>query len=128
MPGLNRRRTRHTSDDLFPTQAEDSGPASKKARSKKDNNRSSRAEAVDPDGENLLEDDNLLVTTIRRAGLLVKTGKEPNVLTSDQAVFVKKINKDISTHLEYPGNIQVGDGVIIIIVRTGLEQMMNYNC
>ena len=109
MPGLNRRRTRHTSDDLFPTQADDSGPASKKPRSKRDN-RSSRAEVVDPDGENLLEDDNLLVTTIRRAGLLVKTGKEPNVLTSDQAVFVKKINKDISTHLQYPGNIEVRGG------------------
>ena len=111
MPGLNRRRTRHTSDDLFPTQADDSGPANKKARSK-------RAEAVDPDGENLLEDDNLLVTTIRRAGLLVKTGKEPNVLTSDQAVFVKKINKDISTHLQYPGNIEVRVEVARTIVKT----------
>lgn len=106
MPVPTRRRTRNKSDDLLiPTQADVSaGPSAKKAKTTK--KLKERTES-DPDKENVLKDKNILVETVTRAGLILKTGKEANILTKDQAVFLKAAHKDITTHIQYPQNVQV---------------------
>ena len=100
MPVTARRRTRNKSDELIPTQADTSkGPTPKKAKTK-------RTES-DPDKENVVKDDNILVETMFKAGYILKMGGESNILTKDQAVFLKAAHKDITTHIQYPENVQV---------------------
>ena len=54
---------------------------------------------MDPDLENVLADKSLLVECLTKAGMVVKVKEE-------QAIFLKKFNKDISTALDYPDNIE----------------------
>ena len=71
-------------------------PASKRSR---------KSIVLDSDQENVLADHSLLVECLTNAGMVVKMGDEQNILKEDQAIFLKKFNKDISTALDYPENI-----------------------
>ena len=107
MPGVVKRRTRNSSGggpgplqpQLITSQAVSADvtlPASKRSR---------KSTTVDPDLENVLADKSLLVECLTKAGMVVKVKEEQNVLKEDQAIFLKKFNKDISTALDYPDNI-----------------------
>lgn len=52
-----------------------------------------------------IEDGSLLVETLSKHHLLLCSGGKPHQLGVDQASFIKSFSKDISTHLEYPNNI-----------------------
>ena len=68
--------------------------------------RSRKSTVLDSDQENVLADKSLLVEFLTNAGMLVKIGEEQNILKDDQAIFLKKFNKDISTALDYQENIE----------------------
>ena len=107
MPGVVKRRTRNSSGGGPPLQpqlitsqavsADVTLPASKRVK---------KSTTVDPDLENVLADKSLLVECLTKAGMVVKVKEEQNVLKEDQAIFLKKFNKDISTALDYPDNIE----------------------
>jgi len=65
----------------------------------------SKKTSGDPELENVLSDRSLLVESLTNAGMIVKTGADQNLLKFDQAIFLKKFNKDITTVEEYPENI-----------------------
>ena len=91
MPGGVKRRSRNASggQSLLP------GNVSMNKRSK----------LLDPDLENAVTEKTLLLESLNNAGMIVKNGDDPNVLKEDQAIFLKKFNKDITTAIEYPENI-----------------------
>ena len=64
-----------------------------------------RSKLLDPDMENAVTEKTLLLESLNNAGMIVKNGDDPNVLKEDQAIFLKKFNKDITTAIEYPENI-----------------------
>ena len=91
---VGRRRTRTNSgEQLIVSQA----IPSKRVKKSRDE--------VDQDKENALVDKSLLVECLTNAGMIVKRGEEQNVLKEDQAIFLKKFKKDISTALDYPENL-----------------------
>ena len=53
-----------------------------------------------------MADKSLLVEFLTNAGMVVKIGEEQNILKEDQAIFLKKFNKDIPTALDYLENIE----------------------
>jgi len=66
-----------------------------------------RSNASVKDSENdLLEESCLLTQCLKKAGFLVKGEGSDNLLQCDQAVFLKKFIKDVSTDLTYPENIE----------------------
>ena len=94
--GTGRRRSRNASTELSLV-SEDNPSATKKARPS--------VSTEDPELDCALEDSSLLYTSLKAAGLVVRTGDRPNLLLCDQAVFLKKFHKDVSTHRDYPENI-----------------------
>ena len=64
-----------------------------------------RTKLLDPDLENAVTEKTLLLESLNNAGMIVKNGDVQNVLKEDQAIFLKKFNKDITTAIEYPENI-----------------------
>ena len=87
--GTGRRRSRKTSTELSLV-SEDNPSATKKARPS--------VSTEDPELSSALEDSSLLYTSLKAAGLVVRAGDTPNLLLCDQAVFLKKFHKDVSTH------------------------------
>ena len=54
----------------------------------------------------VLLDKSILMTSLKDAGYIVKNGDCPNVLKEDQAIFLKKFIRDITTQSDYPENIE----------------------
>ena len=54
----------------------------------------------------VLLDKSILMTSLKDAGYIVKNGDCPNVLKEDQAIFLKKFIRDITTQSDYPESIE----------------------
>ena len=61
----------------------------------------------DDTSSNVLNDKSVLMKSLIDAGFIVKTGSFVNVLSEDQAIFLKKFVKDITTQETYPDNIDI---------------------
>ena len=54
----------------------------------------------------VLLDKSILMTSLKDAGYIVKNCDSPNVLKEDQAIFLKKFIRDITTQSDYPESIE----------------------
>ena len=54
----------------------------------------------------VLSDKSVLMKSLKDAGLIVKTGSVANILTVDQAIFLKNFIKDVTTQEDFPENIE----------------------
>jgi len=90
MPGLaGRRRTRTSSGDLL------SAPTTSAGR--KSNNKVPRLEVEeDPELIEAFDDGSVLCRSLKQCGLVVRKGKTPNLLLTDQEVFLKKFKREMA--------------------------------
>ena len=91
MPGLaGRRRTRTSSGDLL------SAPTPASA-GRKSNNKVPRLEVEeDPELIEAFDDGSVLCRSLKQCGLVVRKGKTPNLLLTDQEVFLKKFKREMA--------------------------------
>ena len=87
MPGLTgRRRTRNSSGELLiaPNIVEE-------------NNKKARVEVEeDPELLEAFDDGSVLCRTLKQCGLVMRNGDTPNLLYSDQEVFLKKFKREMT--------------------------------
>ena len=90
MPGLaSRRRTRTSYGDLL------SAPTTSAGR--KSNNKVPRLEVEeDPELIEAFDDGSVLCRSLKQCGLVVRKGKTPNLLLTDQEVFLKKFKREMA--------------------------------
>ena len=87
MPGLTgRRRTRNSSGELLIA-----------PRIVEENNKKARIEVEeDPELLEAFDDGSVLCKTLKQCGLVMRKGETPNLLYSDQEVFLKKFKREIT--------------------------------
>jgi len=87
MPGLTgRRRTRNSSGELLIA-----------PRIVEENNKKARIEVEeDPELLEAFDDGSVLCKTLKQCGLVMRKGETPNLLYSDQEVFLKKFKREMT--------------------------------